>query len=115
MKKLILLVAALFVVAGTQFSLQLAPQAVIEVEAWSPQQLHDLHMDIYPSSGLPLVGVGQLVYLKGSEAEGEAVVSFEWKVTSPGGFDVSIADQGGERMTFRPDAEGRPGFRVDEV
>ncbi len=41
MKKLLLLMAALTVVAGTRYSLQLAPEAVIEIEAWSPQQLHN--------------------------------------------------------------------------
>jgi len=106
MKKLILLVAVLFTVAGTQYVLQLAPTAVITIEAWSPQELHDAGMEGHGSTGLSVVGVEETVYLLGSESGGEAVLSFAWTVTSPGGFAVNTSNPTGERTTFHPEETG---------
>ncbi len=106
MKKLVLLTSTIFLIAGTQFVLNLAPTAVITVEALSPQELHDLGWTSHPSTGLSVVGVGELVYLSGADADGEDVTVYDWSLTGPAGSTATLDSAGTEWNTFRPDIRG---------
>ncbi len=106
MKILVPLVSAVFLVAGTQFILTLQPEAVITVEAVSPQEIHDLGWTTHPSNGLRVVGVGELVYVSGADADGEAVTSYAWSLVGPMGSTATLDSVGTEWNTFRADMEG---------
>lgn len=102
MKRLILLVAALFAVAATQFVIEMVPAARIKIVGMSPRDLADRGWTTKPSSGLDVVGKGETVYLQGSNAGGEAITAFEWSITGPTGGAVAPDTQGQEWTTFRP-------------
>ena len=67
------LICAMLLIGGTHLAMDRAPEAVITIEAWSPQEIHDLGWTTHPSTGLDVVGVGELVYLLAEEAGGEDV------------------------------------------
>ncbi|MBT8401661.1 MAG: T9SS type A sorting domain-containing protein [Rhodothermia bacterium] len=106
MKKLILLTSTIFLVAGTQFILNLAPTAVITIEALSPQELDDLGWTTAPSTGLDVVGVEELVYLSGTDGDGEEVTAFSWSLTGPAGSAATLDSTTTPWTTFRPDISG---------
>ncbi len=65
MRTIATLISAMLLIGGTFLAMDRAPEAVITIEAWSPQDIHDLGWTTSPSSGLDVVGVGELVYLLG--------------------------------------------------
>ena len=99
-------------VAGALFLLLCAtvtaqPVAVIEIEAFSPQEIDELGWTSRPSNGLSVVGSGELVYLFGSEASGAEVTGFSWSVvTAPFGSTATLDSTNTQRTTFVPDAIG---------
>ncbi len=83
------------------------PVAVIKVEAFSPQELHDLGWVSPPSTGLKVVGRGELVYLSGHEAGGEEITSYLWAFASlPDGSNAVLDSTTTALTTFRPDTTG---------
>ncbi len=109
MKKLILLTSTIFLVAGTQFILSLAPDVQVRVEAVSPQEIDELGWTTRASNGLRVVGVGELVYLVGlEETDTLTVTGYEWSVAVvPTGSGLTALDSVGTMWnTFRPDVEG---------
>ena len=87
MKKVAILLMAAFLLGTAHFVFNLQPDALIVIEALSLQELHDCgdpeHLDrcplpegitlpegATPSTGLSVVGRGELVYLSASEASG---------------------------------------------
>ena len=102
MKRLILLVAAVLAVAGTQYVTELVPAARIKIVGMSPRDLATRQWTTQPSTGLDVVGKGQIVYLQGSNGGTEAVTYFEWAITGPDGGAVAPDTQGQEWTTFRP-------------
>lgn len=67
------------------------PLAAITIEALSLQDLADLGWASPRSSGLSVVGKGELVCLSGREAFGEAVTSYTWSFTSvPPGSQATL-------------------------
>ena len=109
MKKLLLWVIPLFMIAGTQYGLMLMPDAVLTIKAVSPQEIHDWgwgERGMHQSSGLDVVGNESLVFLTGAEAGGEAVMTYAWTLTGPAG-SVAVLDSTGTMWnTFRPDMIG---------
>lgn len=84
------------------------PQAVIVVEAWSPQELHDLGWTTHPSTGLKVVGVEEQVYLLVKENAGQEITSVTWSFGSvPTGSTVALDSTNTLRTTFKPDLEGQ--------
>jgi hypothetical protein len=76
---LVAVVVTAMVVVGTSIAISVQPVAEIDLVSWSPQELHDAGLDDLPiSAGLHVVGVGELVYLRGLDAEGEEVTSYMW-------------------------------------
>ena len=109
MQKMILLVSAVFLVAGMQLVRTLAPDVQVRIEAVSPQEIHEMGWTTHPSNGLRVVGVGELVYLVGSEATDTlTITSYDWSVGQvPAGSGLVALDSAGTKWnTFRPDIEG---------
>ncbi len=108
MKRVMLLLLTVSVLLCAMTTIALAqPQAVIEVEAWSPQEIHDLGWTSHPSTGLSVVGVGEQVYLFAKEDTGEVVTAFAWTLSSqPTGSVVTLDSTATPRTTFNPDVEG---------
>jgi hypothetical protein len=106
MKGLVLMVSTIFLVAGTQIILNLQPEAEITVEALSHFELEELGWTTAPSTGLKVVGVGELVYLSGSDAEGEDVTSYVWSITPAPTSTATLDSAGTMWNTFRPDVQG---------
>ncbi len=99
----LLCMLAMFGAAAAQ-----TPQAVIVVEAWSPQELHDLGWTTHPSTGLKVVGVEELVYLFVKENAGQEITSITWTFTSkPATSATTLDSTNTRRTTFRPDVEGQ--------
>ncbi len=85
-----------------------APQAVIVVEAWSPQELHDLGWTTNPSTGLKVVGTEELAYLFVKENAGQAITAIAWTLTSkPATSTATLDSTATQRTTFRPDVVGQ--------
>ena len=83
------------------------PVAIIKVEAMSPQELHDLGWVSPPSTGLKVVGKGELVYLSGHEAGGEEITGYAWAFSSlPNGSNATLDSTTTAMTTFRPDTTG---------
>jgi hypothetical protein len=89
------------------FAFAQAPTASIKIEGYSPQEIHDLGWVSPRSTGLSNVGIGQVVYLVGSEAGGETVTAFAWTLASkPDGSTAVLDSSDTWQTTFRPDLEG---------
>lgn len=88
-----------------------APEAVIVVEAISHQEIADGKIDTSkyhsPSTGLKVVGIGELVYLKGKEAGGDTVTAYAWTLVPPAGSNAALDATDAEMVTFRPDTTGQ--------
>ncbi|MFQ5772140.1 MAG: multiheme c-type cytochrome, partial [bacterium] len=86
-------------------------EAVIKVVPVSHQTLADGEIDTTkyhsPSTGLKVVGLGELVYLKGMDAEGQAVTTYTWTLTGPAGSAATLDATDAEMVTFRPDIAGQ--------
>lgn len=84
------------------------PQAVIVVEAWSPQDLADAGRTTHPSTGLKVVGMEEQVYLLVTESGGQEITAVEWTLTTrPTGSTAALDSTDTERTTFRPDTTGQ--------
>ncbi len=98
----VILVLALFAISAVQ-----APEATIVVEAWSPQEIHDLGWTSHPSTGLKTVGVGELVYLFAQDAGGEEVTAVAWAINNAPDASAAVLDSADtQRTTFRADVAG---------
>jgi len=105
-----IILSFLFVVA----SIAVAQEARIIIEAWSPQEIHDLGWSSPRSNGLKVVGVDEMVYLFAVEAGGEALTAVNWTLSSqPDGSTTALDSTDKQRATFSPDTEGQ--YNVDVV
>jgi hypothetical protein len=129
MKKVAILLMAVFLIGAAHFVFNRQPDAVIVIEALSPQELHNcgdparldecplpegitLPEGATPSNGLQVVGRGELVYLSASEASGEEVTAYAWSVSStPVGSAATVSSTDAVWTTFRPDVLGQ--YTVD--
>ncbi|HUF08980.1 MAG TPA: T9SS type A sorting domain-containing protein [Rhodothermales bacterium] len=108
MKHLLVSVAGALLVVGASMAVNLQPVAQIEVVAWSPDELHHAGLSTHPSTGLSVVGVGELTYLRGHETAGEEVTSYAWTLSSrPNGSSAALDSTNLQGTTFRPDVEGQ--------
>jgi hypothetical protein len=108
MKRQILSIGVMLISVLVLFTISAAQEAVIVIEAWSPQEIKDLGWTSPHSSGLKVVGKGELVYLFGKEASGETVTAFAWSLTSvPTGSQATLDSTTTQRTTFRPDTTGQ--------
>ena len=108
MKKVILLFTAVLLLGGAHIMLTMAPEAVVKVEGNSHQEIHDRHWTTPPSTGLDVVGLGDMVYLSGAEASGEEVLLADWTLVGPAGSSATLtAVTDPDMMTFRPDVLGQ--------
>lgn len=114
MTKLLMLSAAILafcVLPATAFA---QPVAQIVVEDWSPWELQLAGRTTPPSTGLSVVGNGELVYLLGKEAGDSTVTSYTWTLVSqPTGSTVDLDSSNTERTTFRPDVVGDYEVQLD--
>ncbi len=109
---LLMVVLCVVFAAGTSFAQ--TPKAVIKIQGYSPQELVNLNMTTPRSTGLATVGVGQLVYLVGSDSAGAAVTSFAWTLAAkPAGSAAVLDSTATKQITFTPDLEGK--FDVELV
>lgn len=99
-------IGALFL-AGASIALNQAPVAEIEIEALSRQQISDLGRDTHRSSGLSVVGVGELTYLSGHDAEEGEITAYLWSIEGPEGSSVTLDSTNKSWTTFRPDTTGQ--------
>lgn len=105
MKGLLLFVTVL-ILTSTAFSQ--APDAMITVEAISPQEIHDWGWDSPPSTGLKVVGKGELVYLSGKASGGETVTNYTWSLSElPAGSMAMLDSTDTAWTTFIPDTTGQ--------
>lgn len=82
--------------------------AVITVEAISPQEIHDWGWTTAPSSGLKVVGKGELVYLSGKASTTAEVTAFEWSLSQvPAGSAATLDSTTTAWTTFTPDTTGQ--------
>ncbi|MBD3377284.1 T9SS type A sorting domain-containing protein [candidate division KSB1 bacterium] len=88
---------------------QEAPVAVVKVEAQSPQELHNMHMEgATPSTGLNVVGNGELVYLVAMEAGGAEVTAYSWSISeAPDGSQATLDSTDTHMTTMRTDLVGQ--------
>ena len=97
---------AIVLSVGTVFAQ--TPKAVIKVEGYSLQEIHDLHMSTPRSTGLQTVGVGQLVYLVGRDSANAVVTSYAWSLAAkPTGSLANLDSTTTKQVTFKPDMEGK--------
>jgi hypothetical protein len=86
------------------FAFAQTPTAVIKIEGYSPQELHDMGWTSPRSTGLSVVGVGQVVYLLGNAN----ATSWQWTLTSkPAGSTAALDSATKRQTTFKPDVEGK--------
>ena len=88
------------------FSMGFSQVADITIEGMSPTELSDLGWTSPKSTGLSVVGVGELVYLSGREDTGATVTAYSWSITDqPGEAVLDSTDT--PWTTFRPDVNGQ--------
>lgn len=85
------------------------PTARIVVEAFSPQEIHDLGWNSRPSTGLTTVGMEELVYLSGHEMSDSTILSYNWSFLSvpPGSGLTGLDSSDTPLTTFVPDTTGQ--------
>ena len=103
-----MIVLALLLVLGLAPVADLSAQeAVIKIEPMSPEQLLELGLTLYPTSGLQVIPKEGMAFLSVSEAEGEEILSVEWSLASVPGGSVAVLDSTTTLMTtFRSDLSG---------
>jgi hypothetical protein len=109
MKKMVILcILVLFLmVLGKVTDLMAQPKAIITIEALSPQEISKLGWTSHPSTGLKVIGKGELVYLSGKESAGEAVTVYAWSLTTlPTGSQAKLDSTDKAWTTFAPDVTG---------
>jgi hypothetical protein len=86
------------------FAFAQAPTAIIKIEGYSPQEIHDKGWTSPRSTGLSVVGVNQVVYLLGN-AE---ATTWQWTLTArPTGSTAALDSATKRQTTFKPDVEGQ--------
>lgn len=99
------MIATTFLVPPTHAQV---PNAIIKIEGYSPQEIHDLGWTSPRSTGLSVVGVGQVVYLLGRDSLNAAVTSYAWSLTARPAGSTAVLDSTNKRQTtFKPDIEGK--------
>ncbi len=84
------------------------PVAKIKIEGYSPQEVHDQGLSLPRSTGLAVVGVGQLVYLVGRDSLSATVNSYTWTLSAkPTGSTAVLDSTNKKQITFKPDVEGK--------
>jgi len=76
-------------------------EAVIRLVGYSPQEVHDLHLDTQRSMPLDVIGVGQPVYLK-SAFEG----TYSWSLVAPDGSSTTLSGTTDREVYLIPDMVG---------
>lgn len=100
--------AVLLVICMAGLAAAQAPTATIKIEGYSPQEIHDLGWTSPRSTGLSVVGNGQVVYLIGGGPSGTQVNSYAWTLKSKPATSAAVLDSATTRqITFRPDVEGK--------
>ncbi len=106
MKKFIYGLATLMLLAS--FAFAQTPTAIIKIEGYSPQEIHDLKWTSPRSTGLSNVGLGQLAYLLGRDSLNAAVTSYAWSMTvKPSGSTAVLDSTNKKQTTFKPDKNGK--------
>ena len=109
----LLAVTALSFVFITAPAFAQVPKALIKIEGYSPQEIHDLGWTSPRSTGLSVVGVGQVVYLIGRDSLNAAVTSYAWTLIPPAGSSAALDSADKKQTTFKPDVVGK--FTVQVV
>ncbi len=111
MKKSFYSCATLTLLVGlASFGFAQTPTAIIKIEGYSPQEIHDLGWTSPRSTGLSNVGVNQLVYLVGNKD----ATTWQWALTSkPTGSNAVLDSTDKMQTTFKPDVVGK--FTVELV
>jgi hypothetical protein len=80
---------------------------MIKIEGYSPQEIHDMGWASPRSTGLSVVGVGQVVYLIGRDSLNAAVTNYAWTLTAPSGSSAVLDSANKKQTTFKPDVVGK--------
>ena len=109
MKKTLFILLAFLIAASSVNYAQVT--AVINLEAYSPVEVaHGIGIDTSkyhsPSNGLPVVGVGEMTYLKGMDSKGAAVTTYAWTLTKPNGSTSTLENVDQVLTTLRTDMVG---------
>jgi hypothetical protein len=84
------------------------PTAIIKIEGYSPQEIHDMGWTSPRSTGLSNVGRGQVVYLVGRDSLNAAVTTYAWTLTAkPSGSTAALDSADKKQTTFKPDLAGK--------
>lgn len=103
----------LMLILCTSLASAQTPTAMIKIEGYSFNEIHDLGWASPRSTGLSNVGVGQLVYLIGSDSLNAAVTSYAWTLFSrPAGSAAVLDSSATKQITFKPDVEGKFAVRL---
>ncbi|MFV1989920.1 MAG: hypothetical protein ACC652_04180, partial [Acidimicrobiales bacterium] len=93
--KLLTSTAGLFaalIVVGASIAITQQPVAEIEMVSWSPQEIADAGLESHKSAGLSVVGVEELVYVRGIDTEGGEITAFAWSIVSTPDGSVATFD-----------------------
>ena len=100
--------AMMILVLCESLSFAQAPTAVIRIEGYSPQEIDDLGWISPRSTGLPVIGVGQVIYLIGRDSLNAAVTGYAWTLASkPTGSSAVLDSNATAQITFKPDVAGK--------
>jgi len=84
------------------------PTAVVKIEGYSPQEIHDMGWTSPRSTGLSNVGVNQVVYLIGRDSLNAAVTTYAWSLAAkPAGSNAVLDSTNKKQTTFKPDVVGK--------
>ncbi|MDZ7292130.1 MAG: T9SS type A sorting domain-containing protein [candidate division KSB1 bacterium] len=108
MRKIAIFNWTMLLLAGMFASLTFAQTAMIKIEGYSPQEIHNLGWTSPRSTGLSVVGVNQLVYLIGRDSLNAVVTSYAWTLTTKPAGSVAVLDSADKKQTtFKPDVVGK--------
>jgi hypothetical protein len=109
MKKMPYSWATLMLLVGmASFAFAQTPTAIIKIEGYSLQELHDMGWTSPRSTGLSNVGVNQLVYLVGRDSLNAAVTTYAWSLTAKPTGSTAVLDSANKKQTtFKPDVVGK--------
>ncbi len=82
-----------------------APVTVIKVVPYSPYEVAGTSNP--SSTGLKVVGVGETVYLKGTENANQAITAFVWTLTKPAGSSAALTNTTMDTLRLIPDVAGQ--------
>jgi hypothetical protein len=109
MRHKITILGLLLLMVGVAF----AQKAYIKIEGMSPHVLEGMgimNLDSV-SSGLPVVGTGTVVWLRGYDVSGDTAfknaTSYEWSIVGrPTGSNATLSATNQQLVTFKPDVAG---------